>query len=276
MLSDRKNTVQAKQWLDKCYSETMVKRWYADFKCSCTDTNDAKCSGYPNSAVVPENTKKLHKFVLANHKLKLHEIAKELISEGSVFTILHEHLSMRKLCSKWLPSLLTVDQKQQHIDDSERCLQLFQRNKKEFLCKYVRKDETWIHHFTLESNQLFQLPWERKNHQQWTLYSIIGAFEGRNRQKTATNEEKSALSPRQRTVSQVGGNNSKTTWTALWTASISTLSSRSGPPATTGYLQTSKECSRERDLAPMKKWYKKPKHILRPKTNHSTKKASNC
>ena len=33
-----KNTVQAKQWLDKCYlnsvsSETMVKR-------SCTDTND--------------------------------------------------------------------------------------------------------------------------------------------------------------------------------------------------------------------------------------------
>ena len=25
------------------------------------------------------------------------------------------------------------------------------------------------------------------------------------------------------------------------------------PPETTGYLQTSKECSRERDLAPMKK-----------------------
>ena len=38
-----KNTVQAKQWFDKCYSdsapmETMVKRWYADLKCDCTNT----------------------------------------------------------------------------------------------------------------------------------------------------------------------------------------------------------------------------------------------
>ena len=99
-----KNTVQAKQWLDKYYSisapsEKMVKSWYADLKCGCTDINDAKCSGHPNSAVVLENNRKLYKLVLANHKLKLHEIAKELkIAEGSVFTILHEHLSMRKLC----------------------------------------------------------------------------------------------------------------------------------------------------------------------------------
>ena len=97
----RKNTVQAKQWLDKCYSDsaplkTTFKRWHADFKCARTDTNDAECLGHPNSAVVPENPKKL---VLANRKLKLCEVGDELkISEGSLFTILHEHLSMRKLC----------------------------------------------------------------------------------------------------------------------------------------------------------------------------------
>ena len=84
-----------------------------------------------NSSFVPENTKKLHKLVLANCKLKLHEIPEELkISEGSVFTILHEHLSMRKLCSKWVSCLLTVNQKQQRINNSRRCLQLFQQNKK--------------------------------------------------------------------------------------------------------------------------------------------------
>ena len=47
-----KNTVQAKQWLDKCYLdsallETTVKRWYGDFKRGCTDTNDAECSSCP-------------------------------------------------------------------------------------------------------------------------------------------------------------------------------------------------------------------------------------
>ena len=57
-----KNTVQAKQWFDKCYLESalleiMVKRWYADFKCGRTDANDGKRSGRPNLAVVPENNK---------------------------------------------------------------------------------------------------------------------------------------------------------------------------------------------------------------------------
>ena len=151
-----KNTVQAKQWLDECYLdstllETTVKSWYADFEHGRTDTNDAECSGRPDLAVVLENTKKLHKLVLTDCKLKLCEIAEELkISEGSVFTILHEHLSMINLCSKWVPCLLTVDQKQQHVDESENCFQLFQCNKKQFLHKYVTIDETWIHHFTPE------------------------------------------------------------------------------------------------------------------------------
>ena len=107
-----------------------------------------------NTTAVPENNKKLHKLVLADHKLKLREIAEELkISGGSVFTILHVHLSMRKLCSKWVLHLLTVDQKQQCVNNSECCLQLFQHNKTEFLHKHATMDETWIHHFILESNQ---------------------------------------------------------------------------------------------------------------------------
>ena len=56
----------------------MVKRWYADFKRCCTDTNDAERSGRTSSAVVLENTKKLHKLVLADRKLKLCEIVGEL------------------------------------------------------------------------------------------------------------------------------------------------------------------------------------------------------
>ena len=57
-----KNTVQAKQWLDKCYSdsvtlETTIKRWYADFKRGRIETNNVERSGRPNSAAVAVNTK---------------------------------------------------------------------------------------------------------------------------------------------------------------------------------------------------------------------------
>ena len=76
LLSKGKNTVQVKQWLDKCYSdsapsEATVKRWYADFEPNRSDTNDTERSHRSNTAVVLENTKKLHKLVLADHKLKL-------------------------------------------------------------------------------------------------------------------------------------------------------------------------------------------------------------
>ena len=86
--------------------------------------------------------------------MKLRKIAETLkILEGSVFKILQEYLSMKKLCSKWVPRLLTVDQNQQILDDSEHCLELFQRNRKDFFMRHVTMDETWIHHYTPESNR---------------------------------------------------------------------------------------------------------------------------
>ena len=101
-----KNTVEAKQWFDKCYGDSAPEKstifdWYAEFKRRRTNTDDAECSGCPKSAVVPENITKVHKIFLGDRKLKLREIADTLkISEGSVFTILHESLGMRKLFSK--------------------------------------------------------------------------------------------------------------------------------------------------------------------------------
>ena len=120
-----KNTIQAKQWLNKCYpdsapSRPMVEKWFADFERDRTSTDDAERSRCANSAVAPDKIKKVHESVLVDCKLKLREIAGTLkISEGGVSTILHEHLSMRKLSSKWVPRLLKVDQKEQRVGDSE-------------------------------------------------------------------------------------------------------------------------------------------------------------
>ena len=58
---------------------------------------------------------------------------------------------MRKLFSKWVPRLLTPDQKQQNVEDSELFLELFKRGKKNFVRRYVTMDETWIHHYTSET-----------------------------------------------------------------------------------------------------------------------------
>ena len=149
--------MQAQQWLEKCYvdsapSKTTICRWYAEFKRGRTDTEDAERSGRPNEVVTPETIKKDHQIVLENRKLKLREIADTLkISYGSVYAILHEHLSMKKLLSKWMPRLLTVDQKRLRVVDSVRCLELFCRNKPNFLRRYVTMDLDPSLHFGVKA-----------------------------------------------------------------------------------------------------------------------------
>lgn len=114
----------------------------------------AKRSGRPKEAIIPENVDKVLKMVRANRKVKIREIADTLkISSGSVFTILHEHLGMKKLLAKWVPRLLTPDQKAQRVEDSQHCLDLLSHNKMDFFRRYVTMDETWIHHYTPESKQ---------------------------------------------------------------------------------------------------------------------------
>ncbi|XP_019876569.1 protein GVQW3-like [Aethina tumida] len=111
-----KNTVEAQQWLEKHYpdsspSKPTICRWYAEFKRGRTDTNNAERSGRPLEAVTPENVSEVLRIVMKNRKVKVREIAEMTqISSGSVFTILHEKLNMKKVFSKWVPPLLSVEQ----------------------------------------------------------------------------------------------------------------------------------------------------------------------
>jgi hypothetical protein len=76
--------------------------------------------GRPKEAVSNENIKKVHKIILNDRKVNLIEIAETLkISKKYIEHIVHEYLDMQKMFAKWLPRLLTIDQNQLKIDDSE-------------------------------------------------------------------------------------------------------------------------------------------------------------
>ena len=67
----RKNTVEAKQWLDERYGDytpgkSTIIDWYAKFKRDRTNTDNAERSSHPKSAFVPGNIKKVHKIVLGD------------------------------------------------------------------------------------------------------------------------------------------------------------------------------------------------------------------
>ncbi|KAF7268648.1 hypothetical protein GWI33_018256 [Rhynchophorus ferrugineus] len=107
-------------------------------------TEDGERTGRPKEVVTDENIKKIHIMVLNDRKLKLNEIAGTLkISTERVHHIIYEYLDMRKLCAKWVKRDFTFDQKQRQVDDSDQCLKMINRNKPEFLRRYVTMDETF-------------------------------------------------------------------------------------------------------------------------------------
>jgi histone-lysine N-methyltransferase SETMAR len=67
--------------------------------------------------------------VLDDRLMKVREIAMTIgISKERVGYILHEELDMKKLCARWVPHLLTVNQKRTRMKISEQCLECFNKN----------------------------------------------------------------------------------------------------------------------------------------------------
>ncbi|XP_017478430.1 PREDICTED: histone-lysine N-methyltransferase SETMAR-like [Rhagoletis zephyria] len=104
-------------------SFTTVKYWVAEFKRGRTSCQDEHCSGRPNEVTTPEMMKKIHKAVMDDRRMKVRELADTIgISKSMVHRILFEDLEMRKLCPRWVPHLLSLDQKQCREEVSVECL----------------------------------------------------------------------------------------------------------------------------------------------------------
>ncbi|XP_011066981.1 PREDICTED: histone-lysine N-methyltransferase SETMAR-like [Acromyrmex echinatior] len=109
-----------------------------------TSTEDAPRSGRPKEATNAEIVQQVHQIVLSDRKVKLRELTEAVgISKERVGYILRDVLEMKKLLTQWVPRLLTIDQKQQRVDDSTAGLALLQRNRADFFRRFVTMNETW-------------------------------------------------------------------------------------------------------------------------------------
>lgn len=126
-----------------CPSYTTIRKWGNEFKRGRTSLEDDPRSGRPKTATTPEMVDKVHDLVLNDRRLKASEIAEAVgISKERVLYILHEELDMRKLSARWVPRLLTMEQKRVRSQMSMNNLEIFKRNTTDFLRRFVTCDET--------------------------------------------------------------------------------------------------------------------------------------
>ncbi|KAG5316025.1 SETMR methyltransferase, partial [Acromyrmex insinuator] len=128
---------------------------FREFRGGRNSTTDEIRSGRLSDAVTEENVKKIHEMVLADRKVKVRELADVTkISTERTRHILGEILHMKKLSCRWVPRMLTPDQKE-HFERVD----LLMRNRADFWRRLVTVDETWIHYYTPEN---------RMSARQWT------------------------------------------------------------------------------------------------------------
>ena len=128
-------------------SYAQVKFWVGQFKRGRTSLEDEARSGRPMDATDEEMCEKVRDLVYSDRRIQVEEIAQAFgISHGSVSTILHDRLGMRKLTARWVPKSFSDEQMATRASVCIALLKRF-RSKDYFLLRLVTVDETWVHYY---------------------------------------------------------------------------------------------------------------------------------
>ena len=63
-------------------------------------------------------------------------------------------LGYTKVCSRWVPRMLTPEKKQKCVEICEELLKRYREEGDQFLLNIVTGDESWIHHFDPEEKRV--------------------------------------------------------------------------------------------------------------------------
>ena len=113
----------------------------------------------PKTSVTKANIAAVKIVVEQDARLSVKDIASCTgISEGSVQTILKKRLDLRKVCARWIPHLLTEEQKTQRLKCAREHLKTYKGCNSRVISNLLTGDETWMHMFE---------PQRRADNKQW-------------------------------------------------------------------------------------------------------------
>lgn len=138
---------------DDSMGKTQVFEWFSRFKNGDMSIDDKPRSGRPSTARTHENVEKIRAIINEDRRRTIDEIV-ELsgVSWSSLQRILTEDLGMKRVAAKFVPRLLTAEQKQGRV---EACCALKEESRSDpnFFSKVITGDETWCYGYDPESKQ---------------------------------------------------------------------------------------------------------------------------
>ena len=110
-------------------SYSAVKKWCREFKCRRQSCEDAPRRGRPVEVTTPENINKIHDLVMADRRCTIRHL-EELtgMSSTRIQSILTKQLGLHKVSARWVPRMLTPDQKRIRVTSCEGLLARYRVN----------------------------------------------------------------------------------------------------------------------------------------------------
>ena len=157
---------------EDCLSRTQCSKWYQRFKLGRTSIEDDPKSGRPSSSTGDDHIEKVRSVIRENRRLNVREVSEEVgICKSSCHTILTEKLMMHRVAAKFVPRLLTEEQKQNRVTVSQEPLDRSNTDEN-FLKNVITGDETWVYSYDVEIKVQLSQWWENPRHDQKKHVSI--------------------------------------------------------------------------------------------------------
>lgn len=133
-------------------TRTIVFDWHKRFTEGDEDVNDRKRSGRPSFS--GKINDRIRDILRSDRRRTVQEIAEMTdVSVGKAYNIVTNDLNQRKVCARWVPRLLSDEDKRRRVAASEAFLKRFERQGQRFLDRIITVDETWLFHFDPESKR---------------------------------------------------------------------------------------------------------------------------
>ena len=139
----------------ECYSKpSEIMQWakaklFNGTNASRTDER----SGRPSTSTTPGNITNVREVILADRRQTIHDVCEIVgVSYGTVQHILADNLNIRRISAKFVPRLLSDDQKALRVSV---CRELKQqaRNDPIFISNIITADKTWVYGYDPETKQ---------------------------------------------------------------------------------------------------------------------------
>ena len=142
-----------KAFVDESMGITQIKEWYRRFKNGRTFVDSDPRSGRPSLTTTPENIERMRLAIEGDRRLTVRELENDLgIPKTTVWEISNKILGMTRVCVKFIPKLLTTQQKDLCSEIAQDNLEMVSDDENA-LKKVITGDESWVYGYNSETKQ---------------------------------------------------------------------------------------------------------------------------